>query len=218
MASIDGLYCIDRYEASLVEVLDDGREVAWSPFESVEGRRVRAVSRSNVTPQGYISGKEAARACAASGKRLCKSREWLKACMGPEKKKYGYSDNNEPRRCNDYGRSPLGAYLRAGGKLTGDSLWTWGTMNEPALNQFDRTLAPTGSHRECTNGYGVYDMVGNLHEWVDEARGMFRGGYYQDTHINGDGCSYRTKAHPTTYHDYSTGFRCCSDADDVVSR
>ena len=39
-----------------------------------------------------------------------------------------------------------------------------------------------------------------------------RGGYYQDTHLNGDGCSYRTVAHDVSYHDYSTGFRCCADA------
>jgi hypothetical protein len=30
-----------------------------------------------------------------------------------------------------------------------------------------------------------------------------------DTHKNGDGCFYKTTAHNTSYHDYSTGFRCC---------
>ena len=29
--------------------------------------------------------------------------------------------------------------------------------------------------------------------------------------MNGDGCTYRTAAHEFTYHDYSTGFRCCAD-------
>ena len=46
----------------------------------------------------------------------------------------------------------------------------------------------------------------------DGTRGTFRGGYYQDTHRNGDGCTYRTTAHDVSYHDYSTGFRCCADA------
>jgi formylglycine-generating enzyme required for sulfatase activity len=55
-------------------------------------------------------------------------------------------------------------------------------------------------------------MVGNLHEWVDEPQATFRGGYYLDTRINGDGCEYRTVAHGADYHDYSTGFRCCADA------
>jgi hypothetical protein len=40
-------------------------------------------------------------------------------------------------------------------------------------------------------------------------RGTFRGGYYLDTHINGNGCEYKTTAHSVKYRDYSTGFRCC---------
>ena len=52
-------------------------------------------------------------------------------------------------------------------------------------------------------------MVGNVHEWTAAKGGTFRGGYYLDTHINGDGCDYRTTAHNHGYHDYSTGFRCC---------
>ena len=60
-------------------------------------------------------------------------------------------------------------------------------------------------------GYGVYDMVGNLHEWTNDPEGTFLGGYYLDIHQNGDGCDYRTGAHAVWYHDYSTGFRCCAD-------
>ncbi len=84
-------------------------------------------------------------------------------------------------------------------------------MNQPVVNQLANTLLPTGERAECTNGYGVFDMVGNLHEWVDDADGTFRGGYYMDTTKNGDGCSYATTAHDAGYHDYSTGFRCCMD-------
>jgi sulfatase modifying factor 1 len=84
-------------------------------------------------------------------------------------------------------------------------------MNDARLNQTPKTLAKTGAFARCTNAFGVFDMVGNLHEWVMSARPTFRGGFYQDTHINGDGCSYRTTAHAAGYHDYSTGFRCCSE-------
>jgi len=52
-------------------------------------------------------------------------------------------------------------------------------------------------------------MVGNLHEWTADPNGSFKGGYYMDTHKNGDGCFYTTTAHGPSYHDYSTGFRCC---------
>jgi hypothetical protein len=84
-------------------------------------------------------------------------------------------------------------------------------MIDPRLNQLQGTLSHTGERSGCTNEYGVYDMVGNLHEWVDDPAGTFQGGYYLDTHLNGDGCNYRTTAHPISHFDYSTGFRCCAD-------
>jgi formylglycine-generating enzyme required for sulfatase activity len=86
-------------------------------------------------------------------------------------------------------------------------------MNDPALNQVDGTLARTGDRAGCTNGYGVFDMVGNLHEWIADPNGTFLGGYYQDVSSfgHGEGCGYFTTAHQANYHDYSTGFRCCAD-------
>ena len=56
-------------------------------------------------------------------------------------------------------------------------------MNDPRLNQLEGTLTKTGERSSCTNGYGVYDMVGNVHEWVDDPDGTFQGGYYLDTHF-----------------------------------
>ena len=88
---------------------------------------------------------------------------------------------------------------------------TYDNFNDPKLNQMPHGLALTGSYPKCVSPDGVYDMVGNLHEWVMSARPTFRGGYFQDTHINGDGCAYHTTAHAAAYHDYSTGFRCCAD-------
>jgi hypothetical protein len=92
MASVDDRFCVDKYEASLVEVLPDGREQAWPYYLPVEGHTVRAVSEKGVYPQGYISGKQAAAACKASGKRLCKPAEWKTACKGPDKTQYGYGN------------------------------------------------------------------------------------------------------------------------------
>lgn len=209
MASIDDRYCIDRYEAALVEVLPSGAEQAWPYYLPVEGHVVRAVSQKGVYPQGYISEKQATTACQLSGKRLCKPAEWKKACQGPTPKKFGYADTREVGVCNDNGKSPMGRYFRS--DIAAGKAWTWDKMNDPKLNQLEGTLAETGSHEGCTNGYGVHDMVGNIHEWVDDPKGTFQGGYYQDVTQNGDGCSYRTDAHEAWYHDYSTGFRCCSD-------
>jgi formylglycine-generating enzyme required for sulfatase activity len=209
MANVENRFCIDRWEASLAEVLPDGRDVPWPAFGPVEeGRTLRAVSAPNVYPQGYISGAQAARACASAGKRLCAPVEWRKACMGPSRTTFGYANEREPGRCNDAGYSPM---LRLYPQVA--QSWTlvgMTEMNDGRLNQLDQTLAPTGSHDRCTNGYGVFDMVGNLHEWTDDPNGTFQGGYYLDTHKNGDGCTYRTVGHEFTYHDYSTGFRCCA--------
>jgi formylglycine-generating enzyme required for sulfatase activity len=216
MASVDGRFCIDRWEGSLVEVLEEGSEQPWPPFAMVgSGHKTRAVSRPGVYPQAYISGAQAAQACEAAGKRLCAPVEWRKACVGPNQQKFGYGSEREAGRCNDQGRSPM---LRLYPQVARSwSLVGMAEMNDPRLNQLDATLAPTGSHEGCTNDYGVYDMVGNLHEWTSDPNGTFQGGYYLDTHLNGDGCSYRTVAHEFTYHDYSTGFRCCADASDEAS-
>lgn len=62
----------------------------------------------------------------------------------------------------------------------------------------------------CFTPDGVYDLMGNLHEWTLDPSGTFRGGFYGDTRINGEGCLYETTAHDVTYWDYSTGFRCCA--------
>ncbi|MDB4937509.1 MAG: Protein kinase domain protein [Labilithrix sp.] len=196
-----GTSCVDKFEASLVERTPDG-EVAFSPYQAPNGHDVRAVSRRGVVPQAHISMVEAKRACAASGKRLCKAQEWKTACKGPDSTRYPYGNKREAGACVDTNRtSPMG--LLHNGEHSAK------TLNDPLANQQANTLEATGSHESCSNGYDVHDMVGNVHEWTDDA--SFRGGYYLDTKLNGEGCDYRTTAHAPSYYDYSTGFRCCAD-------
>ena len=133
--------------------------------------------------------------------------------MGPQHATFGYGEKRVSGRCNDHGTSPMISVMRL--RVDHPREWTTDRMNDPRLNQAPGTLSKTGEHASCTNGYGVYDMVGNLHEWVDDPDGTFRGGYYMDTTKNGDGCSYQTTAHDFRYHDYSTGFRCCMDPERV---
>jgi formylglycine-generating enzyme required for sulfatase activity len=207
--------CIDMYEGSLVEELQNGEERDFPFYETIpSGAKVHAVSRAGVYPQGYISGVQAREACEASGKRLCKPDEWKTACMGPKKNIFPYGNTREIGRCNDNGRSSM-HFFNPGLDDKAEHRWMWGfggNMTDPRLNQLEGTLTRTGERDGCTNDYGVYDMVGNLHEWVMSAKATFRGGYFQDTRINGEGCTYRTTAHAAGYHDYSTGFRCCVDA------
>jgi hypothetical protein len=199
--------CIDRWEASLVQVLPGGAERAQSPYYSPmtwAGQTVKAVSKPGVVPQAYVSRVQASLACKAAGKRLCTGVEWRAACEGSTKTTYPYGEKHKSGACNTKGKNPM-SMLVGGAKV-----YLWGTaMHHPLLNTYPHTLAKTGEFEECTNDYGVFDMVGNLHEWTSD--GAFRGGYYRDESVNGPGCRYQTTAHGPTYSDYSTGFRCCAD-------
>ena len=102
MAMIEGTYCVDLYEGSLVEVLSRTRTRPWSPFVTpTPGLRARAQSRRGVTPQGYISQVQARAACAAAGKRLCTEPEWTRACKGPAPSEWPYGPAQVSGRCND---------------------------------------------------------------------------------------------------------------------
>ena len=206
-------FCIDKYEASVVEIGDGGRTTPHSPFEPVTGKKVKAVSQRGVVPQGYISGVEAKAACENAGKRLCTPEEWQRACVGKEPTKYPYGDDEVAGRCNAETPSREHPVVKLFGAASGDEPFhDFAKMNDPRINEQPGTVSRTGSHERCRSSFGAYDMVGNLHEWTADPNGQFRGGYYMDTHKNGDGCYYKTVAHVPAYHDYSTGFRCCKDA------
>ena len=209
MASVEGRFCIDTYEASVVEVIGKNKTRPHPYYLSVKDLRVKAVSKKGVFPQGYISRNEAEGACREAGKRLCADDEWLRTCKGKHATTYPYGDDHHKGYCNDAGVSPLNHFF---GEKAGDDRYTWSAMNDPRLNQLEGSLARTGARSKCRSGYKVSDLVGNLHEWTADPTGTFRGGYYLDTKINGEGCDYRTTAHDALYHDYSTGFRCCKDA------
>jgi formylglycine-generating enzyme len=209
MANVLGRFCIDKYEASTVEMLPKKKTRKHSPYEPVDGLKVKAVSRRGVLPQAHISRNQAEAACQNAGKRLCTDEEWLTACRGKKPTTYPYGDEHKVGACNDRGVSSFNAYYGVAGAEAPKEAYTWANMNDPRLNQMKGTLAKTGAFKQCRSGFGVYDMVGNLHEWTANPKGTFRGGYYLDTHQHGDGCDYKTTAHKPTYYDYSTGFRCC---------
>jgi formylglycine-generating enzyme required for sulfatase activity len=207
-----GTFCVDRYEAFVVE-LDGGAVWPHSPYDTVGGLTVKAVSAPGVVPQGYISQVQAAAACALAGKRLCSGAEFALACRGPDAgDDYPYGGQvHQPRLCNEGKSFPMPLLFGSD-----PSKWTYQDFNDPRLNQLDGGLAPTGAYAGCVSPYGVYDCVGNLNEWGSDppdvnGHGRMRGGYYVDAQLNGPGCLYVTSAHEVAYHDYSTGFRCCKD-------
>ncbi|HKA89775.1 MAG TPA: SUMF1/EgtB/PvdO family nonheme iron enzyme [Haliangiales bacterium] len=194
-------FCIDKFEAALVEVAGDGTTSPWSPYENPGGRRVRAISARRAVPQGYISGAQAAAACAQAGKRLCTDVEWKRACQGPDGLTFPYGNVRAWGTCNDH--RDVHPAVELFGSVT--------NLGSPCINQLHDTVDRTGDRTGCVTVEGAYDMVGNLHEWTADPNGTFRGGFYVDTVVNGQGCNYATTAHDTSYWDYSTGFRCCSD-------
>ena len=194
-------FCIDRFEAALVELRADGSSAPWSPYFNPGTTRVAARSLRGAVPQGYITGAQAKRACAEAGKRLCTDAEWQRACAGPENTTYPYGATLEAGLCNDArARHPA---VELFGEVT--------NLTSPCINQLDDGLEATGSFTGCVTAEGAFDMMGNLHEWTADPNGTFRGGFYVDTYRNGPGCRYVTTAHDTGHHDYSTGFRCCAD-------
>jgi hypothetical protein len=102
-------------------------------------------------------------------------------------------------------------WLRACGGPDG-LLYPYGPALVPgACNDTNVAIALTGGFAACVTAEGVYDMVGNVGEWTHDPAGTFRGGYFGDTWINGEGCRYATIAHDASHRDEVTGFRCCSD-------
>jgi hypothetical protein len=207
-------FCVDRWEDYVVEVADGGAELPHSPYLVIGSLTVRAHTAAGVVPQGYISQVEASAACANAGKRLCSATEFALACRGPDATNwYPYGgETHIPGDCNEGKGSSMPRFFG-----NDPTLWTYAEFNDPRLNQWDGGLAPTGAYPHCVSPYGIYDCVGNLHEWGADAadargHGRFRGGFYGDAEINGHGCLYVTSAHELAYHDYSTGFRCCMDA------
>jgi len=225
--------CMDRYEARLLERGEDGSLTPFPPFARPKAGSSAFVaeSRAGVRPQAYISRLEAASACQNAGKRLCAVSEWYRACRGEHDTLYPYGATHVRGRCN-VGKPHLLSILHG----SDANAWSYEkAFNDPELDRRPGFLAETGEYAGCVTSAGVFDLVGNLHEWVGDrvdasiaqklplkagirariernlGKGVFMGGFFSTTNEHGDGCEFVTMAHEPKYHDYSTGFRCCKD-------
>jgi formylglycine-generating enzyme len=167
----------------------------------------RAVARGAVTPNGHVSGKEAEAACRSANKRLCSWQEWRTACGGEKGWQFPYGESYEQGACNVFREAHPAAVLHDNPSIG---------HTDPRLNQVTvrgrPLLRKTGETVTCTSRWGddvIYDMVGNVDEWIDNPDGEFAGGFY--ARATKEGCEWHTKAHPAHYADYSTGVRCCAD-------
>ena len=167
----------------------------------------KAVSVPGRIPQGYLTWHVAKAACEAAGKRLCREEEWVQACRGARATKFPYGSSFDRDKCNVY-RYFHPAVILHGNSSVGH---TDPRLNLVMANGESPVLLPTGAIKSCASRWGaadIYDMVGNLDEWVADEKGVFVGGFYARNTTKG--CESRISTHATTYYDYSTGVRCCA--------
>jgi formylglycine-generating enzyme required for sulfatase activity len=79
---------------------------------------------------------------------------------------------------------------------------------------------PSGSRASCVSPYGVFDMTGNVDEWVvNEEHKPYnsglKGGYWGPVR---DRCRPMTTVHAEGFSFYQIGFRCCSDVPGASAR
>jgi formylglycine-generating enzyme required for sulfatase activity len=225
-----GDFCIDRFEAHLVE-LKAGSEVVHPTSSHPRKKGLVAKSAPGILPQSSVNRFDAEEACRNAGKRLCMMREWKMACVGRQGFVFPYGDTEAPDICNTNKEHLVTKFFGADNRK-----WRRQDMNDPLLNKLG-LLARPGTYPGCLSSFGVYDMVGNLHEWVSDlvdermltgmpraakkdpkfldktraGNGIFMGGFFSSGNQNGKGCSYTTTAHHPMHYDYSTGFRCCKE-------
>jgi len=142
--------------------------------------------------------------CETRGKRLCSEQEFETACEGPQVEPYFYGwavdtsvcNSNKPWKAFD------GAKLNAGGadaRKEVERLWQ-GTAS--------------GAMPRCRTRDGIYDLLGNVEEWVTSRQGRrwpgaLMGGFWAKPWT---GCRGTNDAHEPKFTFYEVGFRCCKDA------
>jgi len=181
--------------AAMQAVSHGGVSVQMDTFEAgLEGGA--AVTGKHVIPATRMSWFAARDACEAAGKRLCTEEEWVAACQGAapvdddgdgqfaddlvEGTSYPYGDFHDPRRC-------------------------WAARDRGK----DRPVY-TGEMPGCVSADGVYDLTGNVEEWVGatpETAVLLGGGY--DTSKDFARCYRRNDTFGPGFANLRTGFRCC---------
>jgi formylglycine-generating enzyme required for sulfatase activity len=144
-------------------------------------------------PVNCVSFQGAEQFCAWMGGRLCTEDEWVAACRGTDERPFPYGASFDGEACNVH---PSSAAVAGG--------------------QFD--THPAGAKPTCQGGLpGVFDLAGNVSEWLNECKGTyckFRGAAYlsNDPIEHFSGCGGVCSGNQKTLMSNTVGVRCCRDA------
>ena len=166
-------------------------------------------------PVWMLDWSQAQATCESKGKRLCTATEWTAACEGPDKTPFPYGWERDHDKCN-----MDSFYIDP--RKPGPKAQFFFYSKDPALafkelSRLDQSV-PSGSMETCKSGFGVYDMPGNVDEWVvnDEAPhekskwAGLKGGAWG--HVRSQ-CRPETFSHEPEFTYYFVGFRCCRDVE-----
>jgi Sulfatase-modifying factor enzyme 1 len=166
--------------------------------------RFEAPNHKGADPLVMASYVSATRWCEKRGKRLCSEREWELACEGPHYQPLAYGWGVDFTLCNSNKQWRKVDFNAFGGS------------KEDADKESKRLWqgAPSGHYATCMSPFGIFDMMGNVEEWVvsRETRqhpGSLMGGFWAKPWT---GCRGTNDAHYPNFAFYETGFRCCKDA------
>jgi hypothetical protein len=175
--------------------------------------RYEAPNVAGVLPFSLRTAVDGEQWCGARGKRLCTEDEWVRACQGPHGRRFPYGESHRASACNDD---------RAWIPVSWKSLALW--PDEVAVAEAKRLFQAdrSGARVDCVSEEGVYDLTGNVAEWVRRdgpaprpgyehvLKGCYWAGCYHEPEPN---CAFRNTAHPGTFRTYEAGFRCCRALD-----
>src|SRR5579871_5873933 len=160
-------------------------------------------------PSLLISWTDAKKECEKVGKRLCTEDEYNFACEGEEMLPYTYGYVRDRDKCNIDRQ-----YRKREHKLLKYASCVKKPECKAELEKLDQRL-PAGSLPQCVSPFGVYDLNGNINEWVFRPkekppnRSGLKGGWWGP--VRGR-CRPTVGFHKEEDYGYEEGFRCCKDA------
>lgn len=210
MVSVSGAYCT-QYELECLEKRKPWqcaryKEPGVCKGEIVDKRfcidRYEHPNQKGAIATVMSSWNSAKAACEALDKRLCTDAEWTLACEGPERRAFPYGYVRDAEACPIDKRSP---------KVNERRLF-WKQTQADEVSRLDQR-EPSGSRERCVSAYGVYDLTGNVDEWVVNESGRpyksgLKGGNWGEYR---NACRPTTRGHDEGFYYYQTGFRCCKD-------